>query len=167
VLDPVSVPVAITRRGSPASEGGDADRTVVWLRGEHDVTTVPALRETLDRASTLDDADLLVDLSSVEFIGAATVGEIIRAQRALDERSRALAVRAPSRRARRILDVCGLADLIDGSSAGDTDHPRSPSPTNARLSEPATSPPSRHVPVSPPGRAPASSSALRIAAIPG
>jgi anti-anti-sigma factor len=118
VPDLDALPVAVTRQGSLASEGGDADRTVVWLQGQHDITTADALRETLEQASTLDDADVLVDLSGVEFMGAATVEEIVRAHGLLRQRSRSLAVRAPSTCALRILEVCGLAHLLDESSAG-------------------------------------------------
>jgi anti-anti-sigma factor len=56
-----------------------ADRTVVWLRGEHDVSTVSALSQTMARAIALDDGDLVVDLSGVQFMDAATVGVIVRA----------------------------------------------------------------------------------------
>lgn len=93
--------------------GRDADRTVVWLRGEHDASTVAALSETMARAVALDDSDLVVDLSEVQFIGAATIGIIIRTREFLRLRSRSLSLRSPSTCAGRILDVCGLADLLD------------------------------------------------------
>jgi anti-anti-sigma factor len=96
-----------------AFAGRNSDRTVVWLRGEQDVSTVAALSEILARAIALDDADVVVDLSEVQFMGAATVGVIIRAREFLRLRSRFLVLRSPSERARRILDVCGHADLLD------------------------------------------------------
>jgi hypothetical protein len=65
------------------------------------------------RAIALDDADVVVDLSEVQFMGAATVGVIIRAREFLRLRSRFLVLRSPSECARRILDVCGHADLLD------------------------------------------------------
>jgi anti-anti-sigma factor len=93
--------------------GRDADRVVVWLRGEHDISTVAALCETMAGAFSLDDADVVVDLSGVEFMGAATVGVIVRAHRFLRLRSRSLVVRSPSGCARRVLDLCDSADLIE------------------------------------------------------
>ena len=93
--------------------GRDADRVVVWLRGEHDISTAVALCETMAGAFSLDDADVVVDLSGVEFMGAATVGVIVRAREFLRLRSRSLVVRSPSRCARRVLDLCDLADLIE------------------------------------------------------
>jgi anti-sigma B factor antagonist len=91
----------------------DADRTVVWLRGEHDVSTVTALSQTMARAIALDDGDLVIDLSSVQFMDAATVGVLIRARDFLELQSRSLALRAPSPCAARILDLCDLAELLE------------------------------------------------------
>jgi anti-anti-sigma factor len=105
--------VTVSRPLVTAFAGRNPDRTVVWLRGEHDVSTVAALSETMARAIALDDADVVVDLSDVQFMGAATVGVIIRAREFLRLRSRSLVLRSPSERARRILDVCGHSDLLD------------------------------------------------------
>jgi anti-anti-sigma factor len=105
--------ITVSRRCLLAFARRDAARNVVWLRGEHDVSTVGALSETLGRAIARDDADLVVDLSEVEFMGAATVGVIIRARELLRLRSRSLALRSPPRCARRILDLCGHAYLLD------------------------------------------------------
>ena len=79
-------------------------RTVVWLRGEHDLSTTSALWQTMARAIELTDADVIVDLRDVEFIGAATVSIIVRAAQLLQQRSRCLTLRSPSKRALRVLD---------------------------------------------------------------
>jgi anti-anti-sigma factor len=80
------------------------------LRGEHDVSTVTALSETLARAIAADHADLVVDLSGVQFMDAATVGVIVRAREFLGARSRCLTLRSPSRCASRVLHLCGVDD---------------------------------------------------------
>jgi anti-anti-sigma factor len=108
-----SLSVTVSRRGLLAFVRRDTARTVVWLRGEHDVSTVAALSETMARAMAHDGADLVVDLSEVQFMGAATVGVIVRARELLGLRSRSLVLRSPSRCARRIFDLCGHADLLD------------------------------------------------------
>jgi anti-anti-sigma factor len=95
-------------------------RTVVWLRGEHDVSTVDALSETLAGAMAIGDCDLVVDLSEVEFMGAATIGVLVRARELLQSRSRSLVLRSPSRCARRILDLCGQGDLLEPRRADAT-----------------------------------------------
>ena len=105
--------VTVSRLHVTAFAGRNSDRTVVWLRGEHDVSTVAALSELMARAIALDDADVVVDLSDVQFMGAATVGVIIRAREFLRLRSRFLVLRSPSESARRIIDVCGHSDLLD------------------------------------------------------
>ena len=102
-----------SRRGPIPFPVLDADRTVVWLRGEHDVSTVAALSQTMARAIALDDGDLVIDLSDVEFMDAATVGVIIRARDFLRLQSRSLALRSPSSCAARILDLCDLGDLLE------------------------------------------------------
>jgi anti-sigma B factor antagonist len=103
-----------SRRDVLAYAEREADRTVVWLNGEHDASTVAALWEVMARAIARDDADLVIDLSGVEFMGSATVGVIMRARDALRPRSRSLTLRCPSRCAGRVLDLYGLADLRDG-----------------------------------------------------
>ena len=85
---------------------------VVWLRGEYDVSCVAALTDTMARAIALDDADLVVDLSGVTFMGTAIVQVFIRAHEFLGNRSRSLVLRAPSSAAARIIDLCGIAELI-------------------------------------------------------
>ena len=104
-------PVSDPRR-DPAVTSVSADRTVVWLRGELDVSTGAEISERLARAIALDDGNLIVDLSDVQFMDAATVGVIIRAGEFLRLRSRSLALRSPSASALRILDLCGLVGSL-------------------------------------------------------
>jgi anti-sigma B factor antagonist len=90
----------------------DRDRAVVWLEGEHDIATVSILTDTLTRAISADDADVIVDLSGVTFIDAATVGVLISARNSLHRESRSLMLRSPSRFAGRVLDLCGLRPAV-------------------------------------------------------
>jgi|SoiMethySBSTD1v2_1073268.scaffolds.fasta_scaffold546598_1 anti-anti-sigma factor len=102
----------------PARFSRSAAANVVWIRGEQDVSTVAALSETLARAISLDDSDLVVDLSDVEFMSAATVGVLVRARQFLRSFSRSLQVQSPSTCARRILALCNLGDLLDDRAVG-------------------------------------------------
>jgi anti-anti-sigma factor len=88
----------------------------VWLSGEHDLSTVDAFSQTLARVFALDDGDVVLDLSGVQFMGAATIDVIVRAKDALDLRSRVLTLRSPSVSAQRVVDLCDLADLVEASS---------------------------------------------------
>jgi len=103
-------PMVFARRGPPD--------VVVCLRGEHDLSTVAELSATMARAMRLSDADLVVDLSRVEFMGASTIGVIVWARDLLGARDRSLAVRTPSSCARRVLELCDLSDLVDPRSGG-------------------------------------------------
>lgn len=105
--------VSVSHRGQGELVGRDADRTVVWLRGEHDISTTAGVTLALARAVALDAADVVIDLSRVEFMGAETIGIIVRARDFLRSRSRLLMLRSPSRSARRVIDLCDLAELID------------------------------------------------------
>jgi anti-anti-sigma factor len=80
--------------------------------GEHDASTQAELSATIDRALTFEGA-VVLDLRGVEFMDAATVTVILRSRELLRLRSRSLTVRRPSTRARRVLELCGLTDLID------------------------------------------------------
>ncbi len=105
--------VTVSPRRRIAFAGTDSARTVVWMRGEHDTSTVPALSSAMARAMSLDESDVVVDLSDVEFMDASTIGVILRTREFLRPRSRVVFLRSPSPSARRILDVSGLRDVLD------------------------------------------------------
>jgi anti-anti-sigma factor len=94
---------------------------VVWLRGEHDISTDGALSLVLARAMALDCEGLVLDLSEVEFMACSTLETIVRAREYLCGRSAWLTVRSPSVAARRVIDACHLTDLLEpnGEAAGE------------------------------------------------
>lgn len=108
----------------------DPPSNVVWVRGEQDAATAGALWVNLAEATRLGDADVVVDLSGVTFMDASTIGALVRAGNALGGLSRCLSVRAPSPRARRVLDLCELEGLIDERPAS----PPTPTPMAAMSS---------------------------------
>jgi anti-anti-sigma factor len=103
--------VSVPQRGF-AAPGLDREAIIIWVRGEHDIATRAGLSQAITDAAALDDADVFVDLSAVTFMDASTVGTIVGGRNLLRSFSRSLAVRAPSVRARRVLDLCGLAHLV-------------------------------------------------------
>lgn len=94
-----------------------ADRAVICLRGEHDAFTAGALSEAVAAATARSEGDLVVDLSGVEFMAVATVGVLLQARELLGLQSRSVVLRSPSRCAQRVLDLCGVADRFEPSSA--------------------------------------------------
>ena len=117
-MAPVDFSREVSRPGSAWFVGDNPDRTVVWLRDEHDVSTAAALFDTLARAIALDTAGLILDLSDVQFMDASIVGVIVRTRALI--RPRFLVLRSPSRCARRVLELRGLAELLDPASVGPT-----------------------------------------------
>jgi anti-sigma B factor antagonist len=100
-----------------SSTVADGDTVVVQLWGEHDGSTVPVLSKILASAVGLDEANLVVDLSRVQFINSATVRVFIASSEFLGESSRTFVLRSPSRSARRVIDLCGAGALIEAAPA--------------------------------------------------
>ena len=90
----------------------EAEPTVVWLTGEHDISTDDALRRTLARAIALGSTALVIDVSDLQFMSVATLQTIFRAREFLRRRSGSLIVRSPSAFVRRIIGICGFNDLL-------------------------------------------------------
>jgi anti-anti-sigma factor len=88
-------------------------RTLIWVRGEHDLATRSELSDTLAWPIAGEHCDVVVDLSLVTFMDASTVGVIVGARNLLGERSQKLTLRAPSHFARWVLDICGLSGLVE------------------------------------------------------
>lgn len=108
--------LGVSRSGTSRA-GTEAGASVVWLRGEHDISTTAALSDTIARAIALDDRAVVIDLSGVQFISAATVGVLIRTREFLSGRSRPLTLRCPAKCVRKVFEACGLSDLLDPESA--------------------------------------------------
>lgn len=108
--------VTIFPRGI-ASPAGVCNHTVVWLNGEHDISTTAYLSEALTLAINLDEADLVLDLRETTFINAANIGVIMAAKATLAQQSRVLLLRAPDPKIWRLLVLCGLTVLVVSRSA--------------------------------------------------
>jgi len=91
----------------------DATCTIVALRGELDSAALEALDEAFDEALTQDDADIVVDLAGVDFMGADWIGKLVRTRTRLESQDRDLTLRSPSQIVRRLLDLCDLTYLIE------------------------------------------------------
>jgi anti-sigma B factor antagonist len=101
--------------GPPPVVWREGSRTVVSLRGEQDLSTATDLAEALAAASAVGDGDVVVDLSEVRFMDSTIITELARRQDVLRSQSRALMLRAPSKFAQRLLEVCGLVGPLDPS----------------------------------------------------
>jgi anti-anti-sigma factor len=96
-----------------ASVAADGASTVVTLRGEADLATLPVVIDVLTRVIADNDGPVIVDLAQTDFIDTGTVRVLGRAWEFLGHRGRALTVRSPSRVAARVLGFFGISDVIE------------------------------------------------------
>ena len=104
---PSTTAAAATQKNCP-----DVGCTIIRLHGEQDLSTDPSLQALLWRVIVGDKRSLVLDLSQVGFIGVSTLRLIAQAHDVLKRSGRTLTVLAPSSRAARAIDLCGLHDLI-------------------------------------------------------
>lgn len=111
-------PRVVVLKGRKAVDARTRDSacTVVELRGELDAAALNQLVETFDDAITRDESDVVVDLAEVDFIGAGWIGTLVRSRARLEAQNRELVLRSPPQVIHRLLELCGLAYLIEPAS---------------------------------------------------
>jgi len=82
---------------------------VLVVSGEIDISTAPALREHLQQ---FDGRTVIVDLTAMTFIDSTGLGVLVGALKRLREDGGDLVLRGPSRSARKVLDISGLAQIV-------------------------------------------------------
>ena len=96
-------------RSEPVGSGVE----IVILSGEHDLGTVPRVRDSLGAAASEGKA-ILVDLSAATFVDSSILGALLEARRAALEHDRGFAVACggEAEPVRRVLEITGLADEL-------------------------------------------------------
>jgi anti-sigma B factor antagonist len=130
--------LTVFKGGQVAAGEGDTSRTVVWLHGEHDVSTVGELEAALASAVSIDHVGFTIDLSDVRFIDVVTIGAIERTRDALRAQSRSLELRSPSPFIRRLLELTGLGTLVSPGSLAASPTSGAASALGSWVSVPAT-----------------------------
>jgi anti-sigma B factor antagonist len=99
--------------GEVRSEAAGEGVAVVVLNGEHDLGTVPHVKEALAGAAS-DGKAILIDLCSATFVDSSILGALLEARRtAVDnDRGFAVACSGEAEPVRRVLEVTGLADEL-------------------------------------------------------
>ena len=82
-------------------------RTVLALQGDIDLDTV-ALLDTWLEGARAEGGPVIVDLSGVDLLGSSGVASLLRANR-----HGSIVVRRPSELVRKVLDLSGVADLLE------------------------------------------------------
>jgi anti-sigma B factor antagonist len=91
--------------------GADGVVTVTVV-GEVDTFTAPVLRSTLDSQLEQQPAELVIDLSGVQFLGSAGLAVLVETQKSARTREVSLRLIATTRAVTRPLEVTGLIDLF-------------------------------------------------------
>jgi anti-anti-sigma factor len=99
--------------GEVRKESAGDRAEIVVLSGEHDLGTVPRVKEALVAAAANGEA-VLVDLCSATFVDSSILGAILEARRSATESGRGFAVACSgdAEPVRRVLEVTGLADEL-------------------------------------------------------
>jgi anti-sigma B factor antagonist len=93
----------------------ELDAVVITVTGEIDAASAPAL-ESLVGGFVDDDVgaeSVLFDIGRVTFIDSAGLVLIARLARRMQERRRRLSLRRPNDGTRRLLEITGVADLVE------------------------------------------------------
>jgi anti-anti-sigma factor len=85
------------------------DHALVIPVGEIDIESSDVFRDALERC----DGDVVVDLSSVPFIGSAGIGVIVGQRKRLEAAGGALRLRSPRAVTRRAFEAVGLGHWIE------------------------------------------------------
>lgn len=95
------------------SSRSQGDHTVLALAGEIDLYTAPRLQSELTRAlSAADAAQIVVDMSAVEFCDSTGMNVLLAALRRARERGGDLVLAGPRPAVRKILQVTGLESVF-------------------------------------------------------
>lgn len=86
---------------------------VVAASGDLDMLTAPQLREAVQAALGKNPVGLIVDLTSVEFLGSAGMQVLMETHNQTDGTGTRFAVVADGSATSRPLKITGIADLID------------------------------------------------------
>jgi anti-sigma B factor antagonist len=95
------------------SSRSQGDRTVLALAGEIDLYTAPRLQTELTRAlAASDSAQIVVDMSAVDFCDSTGMNVLLAAHRLAAERGGDLVLARPRAAVRKILEVTGLHSVF-------------------------------------------------------
>ena len=103
---------------------------LVVVTGELDLVNASHLETHLDAVIGSADGDVVVDLANVSFIDSTGLRTVLVAHDRLAQSGRTLAVRNPSVQVSRLLEICGLCDLIEIKPFGEAGSGHAAEPTD-------------------------------------
>lgn len=93
------------------ASGEDGPTAVVRVFGEVDLVSAPELHEEIVNASGTSAAQVVVDMTAVQFIDAAGIGALVGAAEVVQRQGGNLLLRRPSPAVSRLLEVL----ILDGA----------------------------------------------------
>lgn len=87
--------------------------TVVAVAGEVDLDTADTLRAQVDQALRDRPPELVLDLAAVDFLDSSGLGALLELHRRLTDEGGFLRLVIASRHVRRVIDVTGMAQVLD------------------------------------------------------
>jgi anti-sigma B factor antagonist len=110
-------PAAVTRYGADVelrvTRRSQGDHIVLALAGEIDLYTAPRLQTELTAAvAAAKSAQIVVDMSAVEFCDSTGMNVLLAAHRLASEKGGDLTLAAPRPPVRKILEVTGLQSVF-------------------------------------------------------
>ena len=91
-------------------------QVMVGVTGDVDSLTAPVLAGVLGALIDRGDADLVVDLAQVEFMGAAGFGVLTAMSARLGTVGGTLSIRSPQAQVRRVLEIVAMGALVESPS---------------------------------------------------
>jgi anti-anti-sigma factor len=91
----------------------EADRAVVSLRGELDMSGVDRARQAIEEAEASSAALLVLDLSQLDFVDSTGLEVMLRAARRAHDDGRRLVVQRPSHYVKRLLELTAIDQSLD------------------------------------------------------
>jgi anti-anti-sigma factor len=88
------------------------DEVTYFLRGEIDISNSDALVDEIRRRAARRSGPVVVDCMDLEFIGGAGLGALAVADFELREQGRRLLLANAMPMLVKLLDICGLTDLV-------------------------------------------------------
>lgn len=106
------LPCLVPERRSFEATAHEGTPSLVVVRGEVDVTTVPMLREVLGSCLERGPREVVLDLSALDFIGAQGLSLLLDTHKRLRRRGGGLSVHDAPASTARVLEITGMGELL-------------------------------------------------------
>ncbi|HTK16518.1 MAG TPA: STAS domain-containing protein [Acidimicrobiia bacterium] len=97
-----------------------AGTVTVALEGELDLANSESVREVLREVTSRKPAQVVVNLAQLSFLDSSGIRCLIGAVQDADSSETRLEVRQPQAAVRRVMEVCGVDELLLGAPGPDT-----------------------------------------------